>query len=192
MAEEKAITKELSISARLEALLFVAPSGVTTSQLAGALEITPREVEKGLKALQETYLEGGIRMQRHKGEIRLTSAPEMGSLVERFLSLEATTRLSKAALETLAIIAYEQPVTRPQIDSIRGVSSDGVLRNLLGKGLVEERGRAEGPGRPILYVTTSEFLGHFGLASLDDMPQLTLPEEKSSTEDEPQYEILKG
>ncbi len=192
MAEEKAITNELSISARLEALLFVAPSGVTTSQLAGALEITPREVEKGLKALQETYLEGGIRMQRHKGEIRLTSAPEMGRLVERFLSLEATTRLSKAALETLAIIAYEQPVTRPQIDSIRGVSSDGVLRNLLGKGLVEERGRAEGPGRPILYVTTSEFLGHFGLTSLDDMPQLTLPEEEAATEDEPQHETLKG
>ena len=192
MAEEKAITKELSISARLEALLFVAPSGVTTSQLAGALEITPREVEKGLKALQETYLEGGIRMQRHKGEIRLTSAPEMGGLVERFLSLEATTRLSKAALETLAIIAYEQPVTRPQIDSIRGVSSDGVLRNLLGKGLVEESGRAEGPGRPILYITTSEFLGHFGLTSLDEMPQLTLPEEEASTEDEPQHEILKS
>ncbi|MCH7663711.1 MAG: SMC-Scp complex subunit ScpB, partial [Chloroflexi bacterium] len=87
MAEEKAIPRELSISAQIEALLFVAPSGVTTSQLAGALKITPREVEKGLNALQEAYAQGGIRMQRHKGEIRLTSAPEMGGLVQRFLSL---------------------------------------------------------------------------------------------------------
>lgn len=191
MAAEKTNPQKLSISARLEALLFVAPGSVTTSQLAGALEITPREVEKGLDVLKEEYAARGIRLQRHKAEIRLTSAPEAGSLVERFLTLEATTRLSKAALETLAIVAYEQPVTRPQIDSVRGVSSDGVLRTLLSKVLIEESGRTEGPGRPILYATTPDFLGHFGLSSLDDLPQLTVPEDKDATEGEPQLEFLK-
>jgi segregation and condensation protein B len=78
--------------------------------------------------------------------------------------------LSRAALETLAIIAYRQPITRPGVDAIRGVNSDGVMRSLLSKGLVEDVGRAEGPGRPILYGTSSEFLQHFGLASLDEMP----------------------
>ena len=91
---------------------------------------------------------------------------------ERFLDLEATTRLSRAALETLAIIAYQQPATRPEIDAIRGVNSDGVMKNLLSKGLIEEIGRTEGPGRPILYVTTPDFLQHFGLRSLDDLPPL--------------------
>jgi len=79
-----------------------------------------------------------------------------------------------AALEALAIIAYQQPVTRPQVDAIRGVNSDGVMKNLLHKGLIQEVGRAEGPGRPILYSTTPEFLGHFGLGSLEELPPLNL------------------
>jgi segregation and condensation protein B len=90
--------------------------------------------------------------------------------VEKFLGLEATARLSRAAMETLAIIAYRQPVTRPGIDAIRGVNSDGVLKSLLSKGLVQEVGRTEGPGRPILYGTSAEFLQHFGLASLTELP----------------------
>jgi len=96
--------------------------------------------------------------------------------VERFLGLEATSRLSRAALETLAIIAYRQPISRPQVDAIRGVNSDGVIRSLLSKGLIEEVGRAEGPGRPILYGTTAAFLQAFGLTSLDELPPLEIPE----------------
>jgi segregation and condensation protein B len=99
--------------------------------------------------------------------------------VERFLGLEATTRLSRAALETLAIIAYQQPVTRPVVDSVRGVNSDGVIKSLLSKGLLQEVGRSEGPGRPILFGTTPEFLQHFGLNSLSELPSLNLPEEES-------------
>jgi segregation and condensation protein B len=96
--------------------------------------------------------------------------------------------LSRAALETLAIIAYRQPITRPGVDAIRGVNSDGVMRSLLSKGLVEDVGRAEGPGRPILYGTSSEFLQHFGLASLDEMPaydtaQVEQAEQKSLLKD---------
>jgi len=166
----------LDLVAQLEALLFVAPGPVTINQLATALEITPRQVEKELTTLEEQYQTRGICLQYHRGGIQLTTAPQTAALVERFLSLEATTRLSQAALETLAIIAYQQPVTRPQIDEVRGVSSDGVLRTLLSKGLIEDVGRAEGPGRPILYTTSPEFLQHFGLASLSELPPLNLPE----------------
>jgi segregation and condensation protein B len=93
--------------------------------------------------------------------------------IEKFLGLEATSKLSRAALETLAIIAYQQPVTRPEIDAVRGVSSDGVLKSLLSKGMIQEVGRAERPGRPILYTTTSDFLQHFGLNSLEELPPLS-------------------
>ncbi len=106
----------------------------------------------------------------------------MAEIVERFLGLEATSRLSRAALETLAIVAYQQPVTRPYIEGVRGVSSDGVMKSLLSKGLVQEVGRAEGPGRPILYGTAPDFLQHFGLNSLTELPPLALPVAGSENE----------
>jgi segregation and condensation protein B len=161
------------LKAKLEALLLIAPGPVTPGQLATALEIQTAEVEAGLTSLAADYQERGFRLQRHAGQVQLTAAPEMAPLIERFLGLEATTQLSRAALETLAIIAYQQPVTRPQVDAIRGVNSDGVLKSLLSKGLVQEVGRGEGPGRPILYSTTPEFLQHFGLSSVNELPPLT-------------------
>ena len=104
--------------------------------------------------------------------MQLVTAPEVAEDVRRFLGLSGSARLSTAALETLAIIAYRQPITRAEIEAIRGVNCDGVLRTLLAKGLIEEVGRAEGPGRPILYGTTMLFLQHFGLRSLADLPPL--------------------
>jgi segregation and condensation protein B len=122
----------------------------------------PQEVEQALKALAATYAEGrGLRIQWHGGRVELTTAPNLATLIERFLGLEATARLSRAGLETLAIVAYRQPVTRPGIDAIRGVNSDGVLKSLLNKGLVQEMGRTEGPGRPILYGTTGSVFTAF-------------------------------
>jgi len=110
--------------------------------------------------------------------------------VERFAGLEASNRLSRAALEALAIIAYQQPVTRPEVDAIRGVNSDGVMKSLLSKGLIEEAGRAERPGRPILYNITSDFLSHFGLASLAELPPIAeLP--GGETETGPSVDLLK-
>jgi len=166
----------LTLSAKLEALLFAAPSSVTPAQLALALELTTQEVEDGLKELEARYThEGpkfGLRLQRHHGRIQLTTAPVAAPFIERLLGLESTSRLSRAALEALAIIAYTEPVTRPQIDAIRGVNSDGVLKSLLSKGLIQEIGRAEAPGRPILYTITQDFLGHFGLSSPADLPPL--------------------
>lgn len=173
MSDESLPKTDLDLSARLEALLFVAPGAVSYSQLAAALEISTREVEAGLAELEAFYAGRGLRVQRHAGRVQLTSSPEVAPLVERFLGLEATSRLSRAALEALAIVAYQQPVTRPQVDAIRGVNSDGVLKGLLYKGLVEEIGRAETPGRPILYSTTPDFLQHFGLNSLEELPPLS-------------------
>lgn len=166
--------EKLPLELRIEALLFVAPGLVAPNQLAAALEVTPREIEKALATLEEGLAGRGIRLQRYRGELRLVSAPEAAPLVERFLDLEATTRLSTAALECLSIVAYQQPITRPQIDAVRGVNSDSSIRSLLTHGLVEESGRADGPGRPILYATTSDFLQHFGLAKIEDLPPLNL------------------
>jgi segregation and condensation protein B len=166
----------LSLSANIEALLFVAPGPVTLSQIATALGVTARSIEEGLAELGDLYRERGLRLQRHGGRIQMTSAPETAALIEHFLGLEATSSLSRAALETLAIVAYQQPVTRPQVESIRGVNSDGVMKTLLSKGLIQEIGRGEGPGRPILYSSTPEFLGYFGLGSLEELPPLDLEE----------------
>jgi segregation and condensation protein B len=165
----------LDLPAALEALLFVSAEPVAPLQLATVLELSVSAVEQGLKQLDGELQTRGLRLQRHSGRVQLTTAPEMAETVERFLGLEATSRLSRAALETLAIVAYQQPVTRPYIEAVRGVSSDGVMKSLLGKGLVQEVGRAEGPGRPILYGTTTDFLQHFGLNSLTELPPLALP-----------------
>jgi segregation and condensation protein B len=135
-----------------------------------------------LKNLSAMYADGrGLRIQWHGGRVELTTAPNLATLIERFLGLEATARLSRAGLETLAIVAYRQPVTRPGIDSIRGVNSDGVIKSLLNKGLVQEMGRTEGPGRPILYGTTGAFLQHFGLSSVEELPPFVVQEENGDT-----------
>jgi segregation and condensation protein B len=162
-----------SPSILLESLLFVASGPVSPSRLAAALDVSPATVRELLQVLEEQYKHRGLRLQwSGNGLVQLTTAPEAAAAVERFLGLEVTSRLSQAALETLAIVAYMQPVTRPQIDQVRGVNSDGALRSLLSKGMIEEIGRLEKPGRPILYGTTPDFLQSFGLGALAEMPPL--------------------
>jgi len=187
---EQNIETDLALSAQLEAMLFVAAEPVATAQLAAALDISVSVVERGLNELDASLSTHGLRLQRYQGRVQLTTAPQLAELIERFLGLEATSHLSRAALETLAIIAYQQPVTRPQIDSIRGVNSDGMMKSLLNKGLILESGRTDGPGRPILYSTTPEFLQHFGLNSILEMPPLAKSEEDPS--EMTQNEMLKG
>jgi segregation and condensation protein B len=167
-------TTELPLSVQLEALLFVAAEPVTPAHLAEALDVNPTMVEAALKELESTLETRGLRLQRYSGRVQLTTAPNLADLIERFLGLETTTHLSRAALETLAMIAYQQPVTRPQIDSVRGVNSESMLKSLLNKGLILESGRTEGPGRPILYSTSPDFLQHFGLNSITELPPLEL------------------
>lgn len=179
---------QLSLEALVEGLLFVADGAVTVARLAEALEVTPRAVENALTVLTETYAGRGLSLQRHRDKVQLTTHPAAAERVERFLGLAATTALSKAALETLAIIAYQQPVTRPQIEAVRGVNSDSVIKNLLSKGLIEETGRTEGPGRPTLYATTPEFLQHFGLTTLTELPPLSMDGQPTLAP----AEVLKG
>jgi segregation and condensation protein B len=178
----------LSLSALVEAILFVSPEPISAAQISTLLELTPREVKNALEELESHYQGRGIRLQYHKKKIQITSAPEAAPILESMLELETTSTLSQAALETLSIVAYQQPITRPMIDSIRGVNSDGVLRTLLNKGLIDDVGRAEGPGRPILYSTTTEFLKHFGLSSYEELPPLDFEEIQQTTD--PQ--VLKG
>lgn len=163
----------LDLPALLECLLFVAPEPVTVANLAASLDVPVEQVETALGQLSARLSQGGLRVQRSQNRVQLVTAPEAATAIERFLGLNPTTRLSPAALETLAIIAYRQPITRSQIDELRGVNSDGVLRTLLHWGLVEQGERLEQAGRPFQYGTTPDFLRYFGLQSLDELPPLT-------------------
>ncbi len=185
MTDTEPFRQNHALDARIEAILFVAPAPVTVAQLAEALDVPASEIETGLQQLSRT-LQGsrGLRLQRHEGRYQLTSAPELAVEIEKFLGLEATARLSRAALETLSIVAYRQPITRPGVDAIRGVNSDGVIKSLLSKGLIQEVGRTDGPGRPILYGSTQDFLQHFGLDSLDDLPPFELLEQEGASQEE--------
>jgi segregation and condensation protein B len=153
-------------------VLFVAEEPISTHRLAEALEATAGQIAEALDELARHYDGRGLRLQIVNNGVQLTTAPEAAPHIERFLGLEARMHLSQAALEALAIIAYRQPATRPVIEAIRGVGSDSVLRTLLSAGLIERVGRADAVGRPFLYGTTAEFLQHFGLQSLDELPEL--------------------
>lgn len=181
-------SEPLTLAAIVESLLFVADAPVSVRQLAEVAECDVRDVESTLGALAESYADGGVRLQRKGDQVQLVSAPRAAPYIERFLGLSLSGKLSAAALETLSIIAYKQPITRPQIEAIRGVSSDGVLRTLNSKGLIEEVGRLETVGHPILFATTFEFLRYFGLDSLSELPPLEIQENGHSTETENEVE----
>jgi segregation and condensation protein B len=162
----------IELAVLVESLLFVAPEAVKISTLADALEEPPERIEDALADLVAGQAGRGVRVQRLGERVQLVSAPEAAAAIERFLGLDLTTKLSPAALETLAIIAYKQPVTRAQIDELRGVASDGVLRTLIHRNLVEQGERLEQAGRPFQFRTTFDFLQHFGLQSLEDLPSI--------------------
>lgn len=155
-----------------ESLLFVADKPVEVGHLAKALEVEVAVVEQVLQQLGEEYQRRGLRLQRRGRQVQIVTAPEAASYVEKFLGLEQATRLSAAALETLAIVAYRQPITRAEIEAIRGVNCDGVLRTLMARELICEVDRLDQAGRPILYGTTFEFLRYFGLEDVGKLPEV--------------------
>lgn len=163
------------LRAAIEAVLFVAEKPVTVNELARATGARPREVEAALIALQENRVTGGLRLQRDGEAWRLVTSPDSARAVSAYLGADRL-RISQAALETLSVIAYRQPATRADVESIRGVNCDQTVETLLARRLIEEVGRAERPGRPILYGTTWEFLECFGLASIDELPRVLSPE----------------
>ena len=157
----------------IEGILFVADEPVTISELAAVLEVTPRAVRAGLDELTDLLQGRGVRLQRMGDEMQIVSAPEAGVFIERFLGSEGSQRLSAAALEALAVIAYRQPVTRGEIEDIRGVGvSSSIVKTLLEREWIRVLGHREVPGRPAIYGTTKQFLDHFSLKSLESLPPL--------------------
>jgi len=171
-AEQSAAS--LPLAAALESLLFVCDEAVEPARLAQALGILPAEAEAYLLALDAAYRQDGrgLRLQVRSGRYQLITAPEAANLIESFLNLDTGTRLSAPALETLAVVAYRQPVTRAQIEAVVEEDCSGVLRSLIGRGLLEEVGRLDAPGRPVLYGVTDLFMHHFGLTALHELPPL--------------------
>jgi segregation and condensation protein B len=157
--------------AQLEALLFVAERPLGRREIATLAGVDLSTVDDRLGDLEVDLRDRGIRLLASGDRVALATAPEAGAMIARYVGVDPG-RLTPAALETLAIVAYQQPVTRAVVEGIRGVDSDYVLRSLVHRRLVVEAGRADAPGRPILYGTGLEFLERFGLASLDDLPVL--------------------
>jgi segregation and condensation protein B len=158
----------------LEAMLTVAVEPVPASSLADLLDVDEAEVVVVLEALRDELREGrrGFQVQATASGWRLVTHPGAHAYVQRFANRDVSHRLSTAALETLAIVAYRQPVSRVQLSALRGVNVDGVVRLLEQRGYIEQKGRAEGPGQPVLFGTTELFLDRLGLASLDELPRL--------------------
>ncbi len=173
-----------NLKALVESLIFVADEPLEVALLAAILEAEPAEVSEAIDALAADCHSRGLRIQRTGELVQMVTAPEAAPYVERLLGLEHHQRLSTAALETLAIVAYKQPVTRAAIEAIRGVNSDRVVATLMVRGLVEEVGRAETIGRPALLGTSVRFLEHFGLESPDQLPPLPVEYAESPTETE--------
>jgi len=186
-AEEPAASPETVAGdlteAALEALLFVAERPLTRREIAALAGVDRGTVDARLGDLEVALRDRGIRLVTSADRVELATAPQAGALVARYVGVDAV-RLSPAALETLAIVAYRQPVTKAAVERIRGVDSDYTIRSLMHRRLVAELGRADAPGRPFLYGTAFEFLERFGLTSLDELPPLDVEVAARLTEED--------
>jgi segregation and condensation protein B len=176
----------------LEALFFVSDEPLTAAVLAQALGVDRRTAGSMCERLRAELEDrgSGLVLRNVAGGWRLYTHPDAAPIVERFVLSSRQARLTKAALETLGIVAYKQPVTRHQVNAIRGVNSDGVLRAMVDRGLVEEVGREETPGRPVLYGTTAGFLERLGLPSLAELPSLVPLLDALDAEDEEDERVV--
>lgn len=166
---------EEALASALESILFVAGEPVSIRSLARLTGSDAPTVRRAAERLMTILSDRGIRLQVHDGRLQLITSPDNAALVRQFLSVPRQPQLSRPALETVAIVAYRQPVTKAEIEEIRGVGVDRMLSNLVARGIVVETGRRERPGRPIEYGTTRDFLQMFGLSSLRELPALESP-----------------
>ncbi|MGQ9571764.1 MAG: SMC-Scp complex subunit ScpB [Dehalococcoidia bacterium] len=167
------------LKAIVESILFVAEEPVDLGMLARSLGVKPDMLSEAVEALHQDCRQRGIRLQRTGSAVQMVTAPEAAPYVERFLGLDEDRSLSQAALETLAIIAYKQPITRTAIEAIRGVNCERAIASLKARGLITEVGRAQAQGRPYLFGTTFRFLEYFGLEKPEDLPPLPETEDES-------------
>ncbi len=186
----------MNIDAVIESLLFVSGDGIEISHLAEILEISETDVRTNVEKLKSFYKENkrGLEICEYDGYIQLKTPEENFIYVTKLAESKRKQPLSPAALEALSIVAYHQPVTRSSVEFIRGVNSDGPMSRLVERGLIEECGRLDAPGRPILYGTTKEFLRSFGLNSLSDLPDIEdlakqFPYEETAEENAEQLEV---
>ena len=181
----------MNIKSILESLLLVNERPIETKELAGILNIDKRQIEKSLDELASEYSAraSGVCIIKVAGGYQMCSHPDNEEWVKKMYQEKNKQRLSGASLETLAIIAYKQPITRTEVELIRGVNVDGVTRHLLEWGLIKEAGRKPVPGRPFLYITTRKFLEYFGLNSLEDLPKLEEFAEFSKDFSEPSIKL---
>ena len=169
------------LPALIESLLFVAEEPQEIGTLAKSLNVPRQGVERAVEELAASVNGRGIFVQRLGDRVQLATIPDAAPYIEQFLEVEHS-RLSRAALEALAIIAYRQPISRAAIESVRGVNSDHAVATLTARGLIDEVGRAPGPGRPVLFSTTVRFLEYFGLQRPEDLPPLPEPEQAEASE----------
>lgn len=162
----------------LEAILFVAGEPVAVADLARALEVGEMEIMHAVEALERECERRGVTVRRYGDHLRMETRPEYAPYVERLLQPVQRQTLSQTAMETLAVIAYRQPVTKGEVEQVRGVKCDYSVQSLLHKGLIKEAGRKEALGRPILYATTDRFLEHFGISDIRELPPLPDVQEK--------------
>ena len=187
----------MNLKAVIEGLLFVVgDDGLGLEEISKILEISKDETKELIKELQNDYQSDsrGIRIDFLGDKLKLTTKKEHNMYYQKLLTTEDNNNLSQAALETLAIIAYNQPITRVKVDELRGISNTHIIRKLVAKGLIKESGRSNMPGRPILYETTSEFLDYFGLSSIDELPDMRdfLEEEEEEKEREEDVDLYQS
>ncbi|MGI2327099.1 SMC-Scp complex subunit ScpB [Planococcus sp. YIM B11945] len=176
---------KMNLSNKIEALLFVVgDDGLTMAQLEFLTEASEEEIRENLNLMSERYAEpeSGIMIKEFSGIFQLVTKQEVAETIQKLVENPTSQALSQASLEVLAIVAYKQPITRVEVEDLRGVKSEKPLQTLAAKGLIQETGRAERTGRAILYGTTNEFLNYFGLKNLDELPPL--PDEANETEEE--------
>lgn len=191
--EFEEISSKPKIKSIIESLLFVSGDPLTVKDLSNALEISIKTTKSILEEMIDEYDDEkrGIKLISINGEYQLVSKAENSNYIQKLLKKNKRQSLSQASLESLAIIAYKQPITRVDIDEIRGVKSESAMQRLLEKDLIKEVGRLEVPGRPILYGTTDEFLRQFGLKELKELPSLDLYDDKDNSVIENMEEMLK-
>ncbi|MCE5313826.1 MAG: SMC-Scp complex subunit ScpB [Armatimonadota bacterium] len=171
--EDASPHKNGKLASVIECMLFVASEPLGCKQLASALDLDENRIEDAIKALESDLGSRGLQLMRVAGGYQLCTKPEYADYCALILQ-PAKRKLSKAALETLAVVAYRQPCTMPEVEAVRGVAVDGVMKTLAERGLVKEAGRKQTPGRPILYATTPEFLEYFGLNDITELPDIDL------------------
>ncbi len=180
---------DISLETTLEALLFASGEPLTISKIAEITDASEQEIESAIDLISKRYENGALKIIKLDDSYQITTRSEFAQPIRKMLEIIRNTPLSTAAFEVLAVVAYNQPVTKSFIEQVRGVDCSGVVSSLVEKGLIEEKGRLELPGRPLIYGTTKQFLRCFGVKSLSELPPLPKTDEKEDSESKSEIDV---